>query len=103
MNAPVHPIDKAASAVGGRAELARILNVSPAAIGNWKFRGVPIEHCPAIERATARAVCRQDLRPTDWQGIWPELAHPAPTNPPAAQAAQQGVANAGSLTSSQSS
>jgi len=74
MNAYVHPIDKAASVVGGRAELARILKVSAAAIGNWKVRGVPIEHCPLIEKATESAVRRQDLRPADWRAIWPELA-----------------------------
>ena len=42
---------------------------------------VPIERCPAIERATSGAVTRRDLRPDDWHCIWPELitpAHPAP-------------------------
>lgn len=29
--------------------------------------------CVAIERATAGAVRRWDLRPTDWHQIWPEL------------------------------
>ena len=39
------------------------------------------ELCVAIERATNGAVTRRDLRPDDWQDIWPELAiadHPAP-------------------------
>lgn len=42
---------------------------------------VPIEHCVAIERLTAGAVTRRDLRPGDWYRIWPELVtaeHPAP-------------------------
>lgn len=30
--------------------------------------------CTAIERITAGQVTRRDLRPNDWQKIWPELA-----------------------------
>lgn len=30
--------------------------------------------CVAIERVSGRAVTRQDLRPNDWEDIWPELA-----------------------------
>jgi len=37
---------------------------------------VPIARCLAIERATSGAVTRRDLRPDDWQDIWPELAEP---------------------------
>ena len=74
MNASPHPLDQAALLLGGRAVLAERLGVTAAAIGNWKVRGVPIEHCPAIERQTAGAVSRQKLRPDDWHRIWPELA-----------------------------
>lgn len=70
----MHPLDEAARAVGGRGGLARLLGVSAAAIGNWKVRGVPLEQCMPIERATNGAVTRRDLRPDDWQSIWPELA-----------------------------
>jgi DNA-binding transcriptional regulator YdaS (Cro superfamily) len=38
---------------------------------------VPIERCVPIERATAGAVTRKDLRPDDWAAIWPELAQAA--------------------------
>ncbi len=41
------------------------------------------ENCVAIERATAGAVTRRDLRPADWHRIWPELVtleHPAPVD-----------------------
>ncbi len=31
-------------------------------------------NCVAIELATEGKVTRQDLRPDDWQAIWPELA-----------------------------
>ncbi|HDR9439500.1 helix-turn-helix domain-containing protein [Burkholderia multivorans] len=30
--------------------------------------------CVAIERESAGSVTRRDLRPNDWQDIWPELA-----------------------------
>lgn len=32
------------------------------------------ELCVKIEQVTARAVTRKDLRPDDFQSIWPELA-----------------------------
>lgn len=34
---------------------------------------MPVARCMSIERATSGAVTRQDLRPYDWQDIWPEL------------------------------
>ncbi|MCW3583960.1 transcriptional regulator [Burkholderia cenocepacia] len=30
--------------------------------------------CVAIERESGGAITRRDLRPDDWQDIWPELA-----------------------------
>lgn len=44
-------------------------------------RPVPVEHCLAIERATNGLVTRRDLRPDDWQKIWPDLAEQAPAQP----------------------
>lgn len=70
---PKHPLEIAADCVGGQNRLADILGVSTQAIGNWKQRGVPIERCVDIENAASGAVTRRDLRPTDWQAIWPEL------------------------------
>ena len=57
-------------------DLARAVGVSPVIISQWKTgaRSVPVERCPAIERATGGAVTRRDLRPDDWHLIWPELA-----------------------------
>ena len=37
-------------------------------------RPVPIWRCLAIEQATNGAVTRKDLRPDDWERIWPELS-----------------------------
>lgn len=71
-----HPLDLAAVHVGGTTKLAGLLDVSVQAICNWKERGVPIERCLPIERATKGAVTRRELR-SDWRDIWPELAAPA--------------------------
>ena len=77
-----HLLDTAARLAGGRLVLAQLLGVSAAAVGNWKIRGaIPIEHCAAIEIATEGAVTRRDLRPDDWQKIWPELADLEPNTP----------------------
>lgn len=74
-----HVIDRAARAVGSQSALALALGVTKAAVWQWKADGrqVPIEHCLAIERATNGAVTRQDLRPTDYWQIWPDLPAPA--------------------------
>jgi len=84
-----HPVDRAARQLGGRPQMAMLLGVKPSAIGNWKDRGVPLEHCAAIEIACAGVVTRRDLRPADWRRIWPELAanDPAPSDQPAEQGA----------------
>ena len=91
-----HPIDAVAHAVGGRSALAKRLGVTAAAIGNWKMRGIPVQQCVAIERATGGLVTRKDLRPDDWADIWPELANseanPAEAPAPQAQAAIKTVA-----------
>ena len=87
-------LDKAIEIVGGVGKLAAAVGVVQGAVSNWRMRGstVPVEHCATIEIATNGAVTRRDLRPDDWQKIWPELAaaqqyqaHPA--TQPVAQAA----------------
>lgn len=40
-------------------------------------------YCVAIEGVTDGKVTRRDLRPDDWQDIWPELADPQPNTAPA--------------------
>ena len=56
-------------------ELARSIGVSAPTVAEWCSgrRPVPIARCFAIERATGGVVTRRDLRPDDWQDIWPEL------------------------------
>lgn len=73
-----HPIEKAAEVAGSEKALADRLGVTKAAVWQWKQPGrkTPIEHCAAIERLCGHAVTRRELRPDDWQAIWPELAEP---------------------------
>lgn len=61
--------------MGSASALARLLNVKPPTIFEWRNgeRPVPIERCVEIERATDGDVRRWDLRPEDWHRIWPEL------------------------------
>lgn len=37
-------------------------------------KSIPLEHATAIEKFTSGVVTRKDIRPDDWQDIWPELA-----------------------------
>lgn len=65
-----HPLDRP----GIRKCITEVLGISTQAVTNWKAKGeVPIEHCWPIEKTTKGAVTRKDLRPNDWQAIWPEL------------------------------
>lgn len=58
-----------------RAAFARAIGVRPQQLDNWLRRDKEIDpaYCSRIERATEGAVSRRDLRPDDWQRIWPEL------------------------------
>jgi DNA-binding transcriptional regulator YdaS (Cro superfamily) len=62
---------------GRHSFLARNLNVGNGFITKIKrgARPVPARLAARIERLTNAAVTRADLRPHDWQDIWPELAH----------------------------
>ncbi|KVU22295.1 hypothetical protein WK65_18325 [Burkholderia ubonensis] len=61
-----------------QAAFAEQLGVSQGLIYQWLTgrRPVAADKCVAIERATCGAVTRRDLRPDDWQNIWPELIEP---------------------------
>lgn len=60
--------------------LAVAVGVRPPVVSDWCAgkKSVPVQRCVAIERATAGAVSRKDLRPDDWLDIWPELADQQP-------------------------
>ena len=57
-------------------ELATKLAITPVLINQWANgkRPIPPERCVEIEHATNGEVTRPELRPSDWQRIWPELA-----------------------------
>lgn len=78
-----HVIEKAARIVGSQSALATALGITKAAVWQWKTdgRSVPIEHCASIERLTAGAVTRQELRPDDYWLIWPDLPQPKRAKP----------------------
>jgi DNA-binding transcriptional regulator YdaS (Cro superfamily) len=63
---------------GSQRSLAQKLSITPVLISQWanELRPVPPERCVEIEVATKGEVSRKDLRPNDWQKIWPELAAP---------------------------
>lgn len=61
---------------GCATKLASELGVSLSYLSQMASGSAPIspERCVAIEGATSRQVTRKDLRPDDWERIWPELA-----------------------------
>ena len=67
---------------GRRTSLARHLAVVPSFVHKMASgeKPVPLEHAATIETFTSGEVTRKDLRPNDWQRIWPELADQASAN-----------------------
>lgn len=61
---------------GRQTGLARHLGIKPPQVADWisQDKPVPVVHMAEIEAYTDGAVTRRDMRPTDWQRIWPELA-----------------------------
>lgn len=60
---------------GNGAALAAALHISPSYLSQLAEPGANVApaRCVEIERATGGQVTRRDLRPDDWQAIWPEL------------------------------
>ena len=88
----ISAISRACTIVGGVTSLARILGVTPPTVHEWTTsrRPIPAKRCVQIETATGGAITRRDLRPVDYENVWPELA-PALAN--TAQAATETVAS----------
>ena len=89
----MNAIQRAVDYAGSQAALALKLKVKQPTVSEWARgeRPVPVERCVDIERATAGAVRRWDLRPDDWHRIWPELigVEGAPEAPEAKTAEQE--------------
>ena len=79
----MNALETAIESAGGVGKLAAAIGVGQPVVSNWRARGTTPDavHCVAIERATKGAVTRRDLRPDDWQAIWPELAKPRKPKP----------------------
>ena len=63
--------------LGGTAKVARMCKVDPAAVSNWRIRGIPADKYmllgARIETESHGLVTRQDLFPKNFYLIWPEL------------------------------
>jgi len=63
--------------LGGTAKVARMCKVDPAAVSNWRIRGIPADKYmllgARIEEASHGLITRQDLFPNNYFLIWPEL------------------------------
>jgi len=74
------PALRAAIALAGsQAALARMIDALPQQIGNWLTRDKEIDpvYCARIEASLCGRVTRQQLRPDDWETVWPEIASAA--------------------------
>ena len=80
------PVCKAIMLAGKPSFLARRYGVSTQAACFWRdgLRPFPVEHMADLEKLIGGAVKRQEMRPNDFEKIWPELATQA------APAAQEG-------------
>ena len=63
--------------LGGTSKVAKMCRVDPAAVSNWRIRGIPADKFmllgARIETESHGLVTRQDLFPTNFWLIWPEL------------------------------
>ena len=63
----MNPVKRAAQIIGSQRELARQLGITPGAVSQWIAGGIPVEHCPRIERLTGGQVRCESMRPEiDW-------------------------------------
>ena len=63
--------------LGGTAKVAKMCKIDNAAVSNWRVRGIPADKYmflgARIEEVSHGLVTRQDLFPTNFWLIWPEL------------------------------
>lgn len=71
-------VKTAVEIVGSQKKLGELCGFTQQAVYKWlhgKSR-VPAEGCVLIEKGTNGVVSRKDLRPDDWEKIWPEFTEP---------------------------
>ena len=63
--------------LGGTGKVAKMCDVEPAAVSQWRKNGIPagkfILLAARIEKESHGLVTRQDMFPTNWYLIWPEI------------------------------
>ena len=63
--------------LGGTGKVAKMCDVAPAAISQWRIRGIPADKYMVlgarIEKESHGLVSRKDLFPNNFWLIWPEL------------------------------
>ena len=71
------PTSKIIDLMGGPTEVARMCNVSPQAVSQWRQHGIPkgqlVILAARLERATGFLITRRSMF-DDYAEIWPELA-----------------------------
>jgi DNA-binding transcriptional regulator YdaS (Cro superfamily) len=98
--APSAALARAVALCGGQSALASAIGVTQSHVWNWLARArTPAEHCPAIERATRRAVRCEELRPDiDWGYLREVVRTQGPEAEREQQAAQATAPEAGVTT-----
>lgn len=66
-------LDRAIEKADGVGKFAASIGAGQSQVSNWRARGTlpDAAYCVRIERLYG--VSRKELRPNDWQDIWPEL------------------------------
>jgi len=63
--------------LGGTNKVAKLCNVAPPAVAQWRLRGLPhgqlIFLAARLEKESHGLVTRKDLFPKSWHFVWPEL------------------------------
>lgn len=63
--------------LGGTGKVAKMCDVNPAAVSQWRIRGIPADKYmllgARIEKESNGLVSRKDLFPNNFWILWPEL------------------------------
>jgi DNA-binding transcriptional regulator YdaS (Cro superfamily) len=69
--------DQIISLLGGTKVVAKMCNVAPPAVTQWRTRGIPhgqlVFLAATLEKKSHGLVTRKDLFPKSWGLVWPEL------------------------------